>query len=113
MNEFDKNLNHNYSNDNVFKNCELQHSVVKKFNFSCTGVNDNQQTTKKSETVDQSRNEYALNSDANSISQHNDEGLFSDGLIGLINKGSIGWIILGLIAGILYSVYKSLLDWIE
>jgi hypothetical protein len=35
-------------------------------------------------------------------------GLFSEGFLGLLNKGPIGWIIFGLASGILYGVYQSL-----
>ena len=40
-------------------------------------------------------------------------GLFSEGFFGLLNKGPIGWILFGLLAGIAYGAYQSLQEWLQ
>ncbi|MBL3601721.1 MAG: hypothetical protein JMN25_17960 [gamma proteobacterium endosymbiont of Lamellibrachia anaximandri] len=41
------------------------------------------------------------------------DGLFSDGLFGLLNKDPIGWIVFGLISGFLYGAYQVLQRWLS
>ena len=36
------------------------------------------------------------------------DGLFSEGFSGLLNKGPIGWMLFGLIGGILWAVFQAL-----
>ncbi|MBA1446958.1 MAG: hypothetical protein M3H12_15905 [Chromatiales bacterium] len=60
-------------------------------------------------TAEEERTKKTNLAETSDISNATD-GLFSDGLIGLLDKGPIGWIIFGLIAGFVSTLFMLIYD---